>query len=153
LPQFIILLFAAIITEGSLKMNMNYLYQVIVLKGAFEDLLIAPDRRNRLDQRVKKALHSLWVADLHTPADFKEQMRDEFSAINAVYEREVSKPNQSPIFDQTEAKIRSLKPTEKRAVLSAYFRIAVEVIKRYGVEEERRKDCSLRPPSKTRSAD
>jgi hypothetical protein len=45
-------------------------------------------------------------------------MKAEFDKINAVYKAEISEVNQSPVFKPIEAKIRSLKPTQKKAVLS-----------------------------------
>jgi hypothetical protein len=120
-------------------MSVRYLYEQIVLKGALKGMLIAPAVRNTLDDRVAIALRSLQFTDTHTPADFKEQMKEEFDTVNAVYGREIGKANQSPALKPIEAKIRSLKQTEKRAVLTAYLKIAVETIKRYGAEEECRK--------------
>jgi hypothetical protein len=85
------------------------------------------------------ALRSLQFTDMHTPEDFKKQMKEEFAKINAVYKAEISAANQSPVFSPIEAKIRSLKPMQKKAVMTAYLKIAVEVIKRYGAGEEGRK--------------
>lgn len=125
-------------------MSVRYLYEQIVLKGALKEMLIAPAVRNTLDDRVAIALRSLQFTDTHTPADLKEQMKEEFDTVNAVYRHEISQANQSPVLKPIEAKIRSLKPTKKKAVLTAYLKIAVEVIKRYGAEEERRKHPRLK---------
>ncbi len=43
------------------------------------------------------------------------------------------------MLDSTAAKIRKLKRSEKEAVMIRYLDLAVEVIKRYGAEEERRR--------------